>query len=210
MVMHGRSEAVPHTGGSIMQKVLLAATTAMVLVWSQVNATTVVTDAVNEQIPTQHFSIAGYDWLSPDTVDDWRNLAARLPAEEELWLELQTIHDQYLEQYDWQHGDWSWAADICAGEYDRSANRAGQWQDFSSPDGCNIAGKLDQLVTRFESSPYYSEHFDGEDLRNWLQDRNHPWTNPDSQVVPIPPALALFGSALAGLGWQQRRKKVRK
>jgi hypothetical protein len=200
MVMHGRSEAVPHTGGLIMQKVLLAAMTAMVLVWSQVNATTVATDAVNERISAQHFSIAEYDW---------RNLAARLAAEEELWLELQIVHDQYLEQYDWQHGDSSWAADICAGEYDHSANRAGQRQDFSSPDGCNIAGKLDQLFTQFQSSPYFNEHSDGEDLRNWLQDGNHPWTNRDSQVVPIPPAIALFGSALLGLGWQQRRRKVR-
>jgi hypothetical protein len=53
------------------------------------------------------------------------------------------------------------------------------------------------------------EQFNSGKLRNWLQDGNHPWTNPDSQVVPLPPALALFGSALLGLGWQQRRRKVR-
>ncbi|TDJ44906.1 MAG: hypothetical protein E2O50_02440 [Gammaproteobacteria bacterium] len=69
-------------------------------------------------------------------------------------------------------------------------------------------GRLNELITRLQASPYYDGRFDDFLKDGWLQDKHEHWQKPGGEV-PLPPAIALFASALLGLGWLQRRRDIK-
>jgi hypothetical protein len=190
-----------HTGGSIMQKTIYAAAAALLLVWSQVNAAT--TSSVSQDESqfgklTQLAPISSLeqrDWFEFGGDDKWRDLLNSQLSAAERQAYLEGIRDKYLESHEWHDNGELWGPELCMGA--------------AAPAGCDFVSRLDEIITRFEGSSYYDDGRFADFLQDeWLQDKHDHWQKPVGEV-PLPPAIALFGSALLGLGWLQRRRAIK-
>jgi len=74
------------------------------------------------------------------------------------------------------------------------------------PDIHNGNGKGDYLITGFNLAPYIGDHFIFRAAWEGASDGAESFYIVPLAAVPIPPALALFGTGLVGLGLIRRRK----
>jgi hypothetical protein len=181
-----------------MQKTIYVAVAASLLVWSQVNAATTYSVSQEEsQFGEQGqfaplFSTLQHDWLNSGVHEKWRGLLNTQLSESERWAHLEGVRDQYLDSHDWPGNGELWNPGLCMGD----------------AAGCDFTGRLNELITHLQASPYYDGRFDDFLKDGWLQDKHEHWRKPGG-VVPLPPAIALFASALLGLGWLQRRRNIK-